>query len=78
VILTTDYGFGKMISDANDETADVWIERIDESSAISSESIRDTITKSAVVAIPFRFGGHASSTLARSGNAYRRANKSAM
>ena len=49
VILTTDYGFGKMISNANDETADVWIEQIDESSAISSESIRDAITKSAVV-----------------------------
>jgi len=29
VILTTGYGFGKMISDADNETADVWIERID-------------------------------------------------
>jgi hypothetical protein len=49
VILTARYGFGKMISDANDETADVWIERIDENSAISSESIPDAITKSAIV-----------------------------
>jgi hypothetical protein len=30
VILTTGYGFGKMISDANDETADVWVEQVDE------------------------------------------------
>jgi hypothetical protein len=30
VILTTDYGFGKMICDADVETADVWLERVDE------------------------------------------------
>jgi hypothetical protein len=49
VLLTTRYGSGKMISDASDETADVWIERIDENSAIFSGSIRDAITKSAIV-----------------------------
>src|SRR4029077_14451506 len=49
VLLTTRYGSGKMISDASDETADVWIERIAENSAIFSGSIRDAITKSAVV-----------------------------
>ena len=49
VILTTRYGFGKMIPDANDETADVWIEQIDENSVISSESIPEAITKSAIV-----------------------------
>jgi hypothetical protein len=49
VLLTTRDGFGKMISDASDETADVWIERIDENSAILSGSNRDTITKSAIV-----------------------------
>jgi hypothetical protein len=48
VLLTTRYGLGKMISDANDETADVWIEQIDENSANFSESIRDAITKSPV------------------------------
>jgi hypothetical protein len=29
VILTTSYGFGKMISDVNDETADVWVEQVE-------------------------------------------------
>jgi len=48
VILTTRYGFGKMISDVYNETADVWIEQIDRSSAISSESIRDAIARSAI------------------------------
>jgi hypothetical protein len=48
VILTTRYGFGKMISDVADETADVWIEQTEGNSAISSESIREAITKSAI------------------------------
>jgi hypothetical protein len=38
-----------MISDAGNETADVWVEQIDENSAISSESIGDAITKSPIV-----------------------------
>jgi Bacterial SH3 domain len=49
VLLTARYGFGKMVSDATDETADVWIEQINESSANFSESVRDAITKRAVV-----------------------------
>jgi hypothetical protein len=49
VLLTTRYGFGKMVSDASDETADVWIEQINENSAQFSESIRDAINKRAVV-----------------------------
>jgi hypothetical protein len=50
VILTTDFGFGKMISDAFNETADVWVEQIDGSPAISSETIRKAITKPEFVA----------------------------
>jgi Glycosyl hydrolases family 16 len=48
VILTTRYGFWKMISNANDETADIWVEQIGKNSAISS-SIPETITQSASV-----------------------------
>lgn len=49
VLLTTRYGFGKMVSDTSDETADVWIEQINENSANFSESIPDASNKPAVV-----------------------------
>jgi hypothetical protein len=49
VLLTTRYGSGKMISDASDETADVWIEQIAENSGNFSQSIRDANPKSVVV-----------------------------
>jgi hypothetical protein len=49
VILTTSYGFGKMISDVNDETADVWVEQINESFT-AFPAIRKPITKSEIPA----------------------------
>jgi hypothetical protein len=49
VLLTTRYGSGKMISDASEETADVWIEQIAENSGNFSQSIRDANPKSVVV-----------------------------
>jgi hypothetical protein len=45
VLLTTSFGPGKMIADLSDETADVWIERMDEDSGISLESIRRALTR---------------------------------
>jgi hypothetical protein len=49
VLLTTRYGFGKMIADESDETADVWIEQIGGNPAISSEALRDALTRAAIV-----------------------------
>src|SRR5258708_5496857 len=47
VILTCGYGFGKMISDYSNETADVWIEPVNEDPAISLQRIKEAIRKDA-------------------------------